>query len=118
MMTIVAVFVAIAIAAAAAVVIAVSLARKETFAETVQTKYEKYVAMLKARVRDSRFPDPAPKSEVLAALRRIHESEATRVRNPNAKRLHNAAIQRIGDGVSIAYGATAFMPKSGLAAAL
>jgi hypothetical protein len=115
-MTIVAVFVAVAVAVAVA--IAIFIAKKETFAETVQTKYEKYVAMLKARVRDSRFPDPAPKSEVLAALRRIHESEATRVRNPNAKRLHNAAVQRIGDAVDIAYGATTFMPKSGLAAAL
>ncbi len=107
------IFAAVAVAATIAIVIAVAVSKKEPFAETVQTKYEKYVAQLKARLSD-----PAPKSKVLATLRAIHESEATRVRNPNAKRLHNAAIQRIGDAVDSAYGATTVLPRSGLVAAL
>lgn len=105
-----------AVAVAVIVVTAIAIAlksKKETFRETVQTKYEKYAAMLKARL-----PPSVQKSEALALLRQIHESEATKVRNPNAKRLHNAAIQRIGDAIDSAYGSTTVVSKSALVAAL
>jgi hypothetical protein len=65
---------------------------KESFAApaTVESKRETYERMLAADLSGAVTKDVA-----MAAIRKIHEREAVNVRNPNAKRLHNAAIDRM-----------------------
>lgn len=63
----------------------------EGFTETVGTKENAYMSMLRREMGGT----AAGKNVVMAALRKIGDREAARVRNPNAKRLHNAAMERL-----------------------
>ncbi len=83
--------------------------RKESFSapgktptrQTRAIKYATYVAEFKEMI-------PADvtvtKTNAMAILRLVHESAARGVRNPNAKRLHNAAMQQLRDAVADAFG--------------
>ena len=80
----------------AAVVVAIAVAaykNTEPFAAapaTVESKQRAYERMLAADLSGAVTKDVA-----MAAIRKINEREAVNVRNPNAKRLHNAAIDRM-----------------------
>lgn len=85
----------VALIAVAVVAIAVvAYKNTESFATappaTVESKQRTYERMLAADLSGA-----VTKDVVLAAIRKIHEREAVNVRNPNAKRLHNAAIDRM-----------------------
>jgi hypothetical protein len=57
----------------------------------VVSKRETYERMLATDLSGA----AVTKDVAMAAIRKIHEREAVNVRNPNAKRLHNAAIDRM-----------------------
>lgn len=85
----------IAVVAAVAVAAYVKMTHTEPFAAapaTVEGKRQTYERMLAA---DLSGAGAVTKDVAMAAIRKIHEREATLVRNPNAKRLHNAAIDRM-----------------------
>lgn len=84
----------IALIAVVAVVAAVAYKNTESFAAspaTVDSKRQTYERMLTADLSGA----AVTKDVAMAAIRKIHEREAVNVRNPNAKRLHNAAIDQI-----------------------
>jgi len=84
--------------AAVALVAAAVMMFKDTFESfaappaTVESKQQTYERMLAA---DLSGAGAVTKDVAMAAIRKIHEREAVNVRNPNAKRLHNAAIDRM-----------------------
>lgn len=86
----------IAVVAVVAVAAYVKMTHTEPFAAaapaTVEGKRQTYERMLAA---DLSGAGAVTKDVAMAAIRKIHEREATLVRNPNAKRLHNAAIDRM-----------------------
>jgi hypothetical protein len=95
------ILIAVAVVVALTIVMPIFLAsaavvmfkNKESFAAapaTVESKRETYERMLAADLSGAVTKDVA-----MAAIRKIHEREAVNVRNPNAKRLHNAAIDRM-----------------------
>ena len=85
----------IAVVAVVAIAFAAYNTDTEPFAAapaTVEGKRQTYERML---VADLSGAGAVTKDVAMAAIRKIHEREATLVRNPNAKRLHNAAIDRL-----------------------
>ncbi len=119
------VIIAIAVAVVATVAAFLTF-RKESFSAPKQTrqtqtrqtqgiKYAAYVADFKDMI-------PADvtvtKTNAMAILRIVHESAARGVRNPNAKRLHNAAMQRLRRAVAKAFGGSESMTGAKLLAGL
>lgn len=101
-------YLAIAVICIALLTVAV-MRKHEAFTETKHTKYVKYVAEFKDMI-------PADvtvtKANALAIVRIVHETEAKGVRNPNAKRLHNAAIQQLREKIIALFGAADSIPGS------
>ena len=97
--------------AAAAVMVTKTMTKTtktaEAFTETKRTKYAKYLAEFKDMI-------PADvtvtQSNALAILGIIHDTEAKTVRNPNAKRLHNAAMQELRENVTAMFGTLDSVP--------
>lgn len=111
MMKYVAIALVILAIAATAVMMTKSTKTTEAFTETRRTKYAKYLAEFKDMI-------PADvtvtQSNALAILGIIHDTEAKTVRNPNAKRLHNAAMQDLRENVTAMFGTLDSVPGAAL----
>lgn len=101
-------YVAIALAGVVGLVIlAVSVTKKEAFTETKATKYAKYLAEFKDMIPSD---VTVTQSNAMAIISIIHDTEAKSVRNPNAKRLHNAAMQDLRERVANVFGSAESVP--------